>query len=332
LVLHRQVAGWTQLYALDLEGGQFVQLTDGRTPDTGWAIWCERDVQGIYDHLSALNVRRNEVYYFQDQELRSTHLDTLESRVLAPLEGRLCISQNDVSPDGRHFAFVHTERDAYREALASHSWRRHQEWRNGIRTAISVLDLDTGACRTAAELDFHVHHLIFVDDHQLLINHVKDDAGMWVLDLETGASRALRPRDDHGAVVHQVVTARGIYYEAVQATPGGRQSWLGRYDLERDDFDEVPLPELGYVHTGRDPAGERIVFEIAGETHDLVEVLGFESPQPVRFSLIRRLAPYPPHEGGQRYHAHPFFGPDRRWLYHTEVVAGVSQVAAVEVT
>ena len=34
---------------------------------------------------------------------------------------------------------------------------------------------------------------------------------------------------------------------------------------------------------------------------------------------------------GQRYHAHPFLGPERRWLYYTEVIDGYAQVCALEV-
>jgi len=331
LILHRQCEGWTQLYALDLVDGHFIQLTDGRTQDAGWRIWCEPDVKGIYDHLSALNNIRGEVYYFLDSQLRAVRLQSLQDRLLASLDGRQCISQNDVSPDGRWFAFAHVDRLAYREAVLKHNWAQHQAWRRNIPTTITVLDVATGDRREVAELDFHVHHLIFVDDRRLLLNHVKNDRGMWTLNLDTGESRGLRPRDEHGTVCHQVVTRRGIFYEA--NTPGeqGTDNWLGHYDLETDQFYEISLPYHGYVHTGRDPAGERLVFEHAGDSHELVQVHHFRDPAGVRFQTIRRLASYPPHHGGQRYHAHPFFGPDSHWLYHTEVVDDYSQVAAIEI-
>ncbi len=37
-------------------------------------------LRGIYNHLSPLNSVRREVYYFQDDEIRATHLDTLANR------------------------------------------------------------------------------------------------------------------------------------------------------------------------------------------------------------------------------------------------------------
>ncbi|MCB0108430.1 MAG: hypothetical protein KDE53_21060, partial [Caldilineaceae bacterium] len=74
LVFHSERSGWVQLYKLDLTDGTITQLSDGHTRDSGWAIWCEPHLRGIYNHLSALNQAKREVYYFQDEEVRSTHL------------------------------------------------------------------------------------------------------------------------------------------------------------------------------------------------------------------------------------------------------------------
>ena len=89
------------LYRLDLEIGQIAQLTDGRTRDSGWAIWCEYHLRGIYNHISALNGVRREVYYFQDDEIRCTHIHTFENRVLHRIPGRISVGQTGFSPAGR---------------------------------------------------------------------------------------------------------------------------------------------------------------------------------------------------------------------------------------
>ena len=34
---------------------------------------------------------------------------------------------------------------------------------------------------------------------------------------------------------------------------------------------------------------------------------------------------------GQRYHAHPFLSPDRKWLFYTEAMDGHSQICALDV-
>ena len=143
LVIHSERGGYVNLHRLTLATGETVQLTDGRTNDSGWAIWCEWHLRGIRNHLSAINLARNEVYYFQDDEIRATHLETMADRRLAAMPpGRLSIGQTDVSPDGNLFAFIHTDAANYtallkeREALIAmpqfHWDRDHQAFRNKI--------------------------------------------------------------------------------------------------------------------------------------------------------------------------------------------------------
>ena len=44
--------------------------------------------------------------------------------------------------------------------------------------------------------------------------------------------------------------------------------------------------------------------------------------------MLRELTPI---IRGQRYHAHPFLGPERGWLYFVEVIDGFSQICALDV-
>ena len=337
LILHSERTGWVQLYRLDLESGDMVQLTDGRTRDAGWAIWCEARLRGIYNHLSALNEVRREVYYFQDEELRATHIDTLEEWQVHALPRRIPIGQTGFSPDGRLFAFIHADRDLFTTAIADRmallNMRQpfdHDAWRETVPCTISLIDTATGVRRDVIELDYHVHHVFFLDDRRLLVNHVRGENGMWVIDIDGRNQRVLRPRNDHGAVCHQVITARGLFYEANDwetGQTGPRSVWFGHYDLATDRYTEAPLPGVGYVHTGRDPAGEFLFIENQGAEHELLAVEGFSDRDHVSLRRLRRLSPIP---FGQRYHAHPFLGPDRRWLYYTEVIDGFSQVCALQ--
>ncbi|MBE85055.1 MAG: hypothetical protein CME21_21070, partial [Gemmatimonadetes bacterium] len=80
VVFHSERTGYVQLYRLDTQTGEITQLTDGTTRESGWAIWCQPHLRGIYNHLSALNQITNDVFYFQDEEIRSTNLISLENR------------------------------------------------------------------------------------------------------------------------------------------------------------------------------------------------------------------------------------------------------------
>ncbi|MEZ5276647.1 MAG: hypothetical protein R3F07_09725 [Opitutaceae bacterium] len=331
IVFHSERGGSVQLYSLDLASGAIRCLTDGKTPDSNWKIWCPRPTSGIYDHLSVLNGPRREVFYFQDDEIRATHLDTLNNRRVHALGDRLCISQNATSPNGRLLAFVHTARNGFNEALRrrDQDWTHHDPWRNTVPTTIGVVDCESGACRDVLEIDFHVHHVIFVDDETLLINHIRDSTGMWVVRLDGTRRRTLRPADANGRVVHQVVTARGIFYEAVSISGRVHRSVFGRYDIPTDTFAETELPFSGYVHVGFDPLGEVAFFEHHGDAHQLVRVHHFGDPVRQSLEVLRTMPAYPKDQPGQYCHAHPFMSTERDRIYFTELIDGISQICSI---
>jgi hypothetical protein len=338
LVFHSERSGWVQLYRMNLESGECTQLTQGRTRNTGWMIWCEWHLRGIYNHLSALNQARREVYYFQEEEVRCTNLDTLANRAVHRLPGRIPIGQSSFSPDGRHFAFIHTDFRNFVEVMSDLEALRNMrlatfDFRPRIPATIGLIDTETGRYRHLVELDFHVHHVIFADNQRVLVNHIRNGQGMWIIGIDGTGMRTLRPPDEHGSIVHQVVTRAGIFYEAVgdRNASGTRKNWFGRYDLDTDKFEEVLLPEIdGYVHTGLDPAGRFLFFEEHGRKHRLFSLHFPHNAQQRRLKPLREMALYPA-PGGQRYHAHPFLSPDRKWLFYTEVIDGHSQVCAIDV-
>ena len=339
LVLHSERGGWVQLQRLDLSSGEMLQLTDGRTVRSGWAIWCQRHLRGIYNHLSALNQTSGEVYYFQDEELRAVQVESLASRAVVGLEGRIPVGQSAFSPNGRHFAFVHADRELFearmdeREALTNmgqFGWGEgHNRWRNSVPTTIGIVDTASGAYRHVVELDYHVHHVLFASDEEILVNHVRDDSGMWMVRLDGSSPRVLRPRDQNGVPCHQAITERGIYYEANEHSTGARQVSMGLCDAGTGAFEEVRVPDMGYVHTGLDPAGRFLFGE--DDRADGHRLFSLHYPRDPERQQVRTLRALPAIPFGQRFHAHPFLSPDRQWLFYTELVDGFSQVCALEV-
>lgn len=345
LVFHSERSGKVQLYRLDLGSGEIGQLTDGHTRDSGWAVWCEWHVDGIYNHLSAIHPLTGEVYYFQDNEIRATDVASFANRLVARLPtGRMSIGQAAFSPDGKWFGYVHADIANYtallrdrevRTVAGTFSWDRehHTSFRNAIPTTLVLIETATGAQREVITTDFHFHHVLFVDNRTILLNHPKECAGMWVIDIDGSNIRHLRPAyapGAHGAMVnHQVITTRGIAYEAVAYLPGGRETYFGMHDTATDRFSEALLPADGYVHVGFDPAGRFDFAECAGPKHELLAVHHAEDGQ-LTTSLLRRLAS-PAHDD-QRHHAHPFLAADRQWLYFTDwSPEGFAQICAMDV-
>jgi hypothetical protein len=257
------------------------------------------------------------------------------------------IGQSAFSPDGSLFGFIHVDREAYvarlkeREALTgagAFEWSRdHHRFRNLIPTTLSVLDTASARMRTVIETDFHFHHLLFVDDRTVLVNQPRDCPGMWTVALDSGKVEHLRPASApgaHGAVVnHQVITRRGICYEAVTDDGHGHSAtWLGRYDPRSHSFEEELLPVSGYVHVGYDPAGTLAFIEHAGDRHEILLVhRRAGAPAPLDVRLLRTLRS--PASDNQRDHAHPFLSPDRARLYFTDwSEAGFSQICSMDAT
>ena len=305
LVFHSERSGEVQLYRLDLATGEIGQLTDGHTKDSGWAVWCEWHVDGIYNHLSAIHPATGEVYYFQDDEVRATEVASFTNRLVAKLSrGRMPIGQAAFSPDGRWFGYIHTDAANYtallkdretRTLAGTFSWDRehHTSFRNAIPSTLVLIDTATGEQRDIITTDFHFHHVLFVDNRTILLNHPKECAGMWVIDVDGTNIRHLRPADApgaHGAMVnHQVITARGIAYESVAYLPTGRETYFGMYDTTTDRFTEALLPADGYVHVGFDPAGRFEFVECAGTKHELLAV-DHQTDGQLTTTLLRRLA------------------------------------------
>jgi len=345
LIFHGERSGWVQLYRMELETGRMVQLTDGHTQDSGWPMWCEWHLRGIYTHLSALNRATNEVWYFQDNEIRATHVETIANRLVAALPpGRIAMGQTDFSPDGSLFAFIHADREAYvaamrrREALSNMglwSWGAdHEPLRKAMgKVVLATINTVTGEYRQVAERDFHFHHVLFADNETLLVNHPEGHNGMWIVKRDGTGIRELRPPEAPGAhnaaLCHQVITRNGIYYEANNYDENAM--CLGRYDMGRDQFSEIPLSGLGYCHTGFDPAGQFLFIESAGETHRLLSVHHPHDPARMRLNCIRTLST--PVRAGQRFHAHPFLTPDRNGMIFTDISEkGSGQIFRVDVS
>jgi hypothetical protein len=349
LVFHSERGGWVQLYRLDLGTGEIARLTDGRTQDSGWAIWCEWHVRGIYNHLAALDPLRDEVYYFQDEEIRATHVGTLANRLVATLpRGRMPIGQSGFSPDGSTFAFIHVDRESYvarlkeREALTAmgqFNWTRDHpsRFRNGVATTLAVLDTATGAMRTVTTTDYHFHHVLFIDNATLLINHPQNCTGMWSIALDGNNAKHLRPhtlpRTNSTAVNHQVITTNGIAYEASTGDgKGGSLTHLGMFHPDTETFEEAPLPLEGYVHVGADPAGRfDFVEHAASDRHEILTVHPAAADAEQLTVRTLRTLRSPAHDD-QRNHAHPFLSLDRSTLFFTDWdINGFSQVHSMDV-
>lgn len=304
LIHHRAASGEVQLVRLDLRTGESVQLTHAQCADTEWRPWCVPSGRGVLDHRSVLNVARNEVIYFDGNEARAVHVETLADRPLFTLPvDREAIGQNCATPDGRWFVYIH--------APCGSQWGRPCQG-----AAVVAFDLDTGEHRTLCRIDSAIFHVTPYDNEHFIVTHPADQPGMMMTDLTSGGYVLLRDGDPgvRGHLIHCPVTARGIAYEV----PGLQIS--GLYDPFRRARFEFPLPKyFQYNHTGWDPEGRLWFYENSTAhnefaVHDMYALLRLDREGG---QWLRLTGNWPTFVGGQKAHFHPVLTPDRRWILFT---------------
>lgn len=306
LIYHHAAHGDLQLFRLNLATGESHQLTHAACPDTQWRPWCVDSGRGVLDHRSVLNAVRNEVVYFDGNQVRTVDVESLEDRPLFRIPGdREAYGQNDCTPDGRWFVYIHVPRGCV--------WGRPCQG-----AAVAAYCFDTGEQRELCRIDSAVFHVTAYDNQRFIVTHPADHPGMLLTDLTSGTIVPLRDGDPgvRGHLIHCQVTRRGVAYEVPEARCSGL------YDpLTRARF-EFPFPdEFQYIHTGRDPEGRLWFYENSTswdkfDVHDLYALVQLDH-RTRRHRWQRLTGTWPTYGGGQKAHFHPQLTPDRKWILFT---------------
>ncbi len=305
LVYHRAAGGQVQLVRLNLATGESTQLTHATCQDTQWKPWCINSGTGVLDHRSVLNVARGEVIYFDGNDVRMVHVETLrDERLFTIPADREPYGQNCTTPDGKWLVYIHTPRGSV--------------WGKPCKgAAVVAYHFDTREHRTLCRIDSAIFHVTAYDNEHFVVTHPADHEGMMWTDLTSGTITPLRDGDPgvQGHLIHCQVTRRGIVYEV----PGVQLT--GLYDpFTRSRF-ELPFPaHFQYIHTGRDPEGRLWFYENSSgwdhfEVHDMHALVRVDRERGNQW--VRLTGNWPTYSGGQKAHFHPQLTPDRRWILFT---------------
>ena len=308
IVFHRHQGDEVQLYRLGIETGLTVKLTAANTPNALWRPWLQPPGRGVRDFLGAFNTVTEEAVYFDSNEIRAVHIQTLADRLLYILpEDRSPCGLTGVSPDGKWFVFVHADR-AWWEANLDNGPERH----TAVGVKLDVLEIATGEVRTLVRINSWLTHSNFYDNERILFCHPPTETGILMTDLGGGYYQHLRTRDASGrSTCHYQATAKGIMYEA-----GNRIG--GLYDPDTHTCIEYDLGLKGYVHTGRDPEGRLWFHECHDGKNGVHSLVYFESLAPEGANTpIPLIANRETYWLGQRSHFHPQLTPDRRFILVT---------------
>lgn len=307
LVYHRYEKGQVQLWRLDLQTADSVQLTRATKADgmgrADWRPWHEEPkLCGVADYRSAINQPRGKVVYFDGPQARQVDLVTLEDEPLFEVPAdRQVQSQNCCSPDGKWFVYIVTPPGA--------------TYGQRVDAVITAYSFDRREQHVLFTVNHACHHVTMYDDEHFFAHHPPGHMGMCFGDLASGTWRDLRHGDPgvRGEPCHSIATSLGIAYEVSRIAPVRS----GLYDPFTRRRLEWQLPrEFGYTHTGWDPSGRLWFWETTGKLgHSLwyLERLDRERGGQVR-PLTGDWQTYSP---GQRGHFHAQVTPDHRWVLLT---------------
>lgn len=251
LILHRRFDNQIQMYRLDLQTLQAVQLTHATSPNALWRPWLQPPASGVRDQLSALNTVTNELIYFDGQSIQGVDIHTGRSRVITRLpEDRYACGLTGVSPDGQHFVFPHGPRALWDAQTAD---GKEPQRHAALDVHVDIINLQTGKQRTLVRLNSWITHTNFAGNDRVIFCHPPTQPGMLMTDLRGGHYVHLRTPDAHGHTSHYHATDIGIVYEMAHR--------LGVCDPATYQCIEYPIADYPVTHVGHDPSARRWFFD-----------------------------------------------------------------------
>ncbi len=305
LVHHRYANKMVQLWRLNLQTAELVQLTHANGTNTDWHPWSsERGLGGVMDYRSTLNVARNLVIYFDRNQARGVDLETLKDEPLFTLPpDREAIGQNTTTPDGQWFVYIDAPAGA-------------QNPRSCQGAKLMAFNLDKHAQKMLFMIDNAIHHALTYDATHFIVNHPPGHNGIIWTDLTGGRWSELREGDPgaQGHSCHQLPTVQGISYEVFGAGPCAISGLYDPFTRRRFEFN-LP-PQFAYTHTGWDRTGRLWFWETTGKAGHSLWYL--EKMDRATGGVFKPLTGHwPLAASGQRGHFHPQLTPDRRWVQMT---------------
>jgi oligogalacturonide lyase len=219
LVILSDRANRTNLFGVDLETGEMVQLTD----------WDPKKV-GTSRHSFVTNPVRDEVFYAYDDSIQALDLTTLSSRVLMRKPQGYNTTMPHVTADGKYAVTGFNEdlSDRMRLDLNNGYVGFDEYWAAKPRSTIWRIPLAGGEPEMVYEERAWLTHFNASPKHPHLMTFChegpwhKVDHRLWCLDLATGRHWKIRPTAEREAVGHEYWMADGerIGYHGSNAKGG----------------------------------------------------------------------------------------------------------------
>lgn len=311
-----QRSGEVQLYKIDVDTGETVQLTAAKTPNSLWRPHLQPPGYGVRDLLCAVNVAKNEAIYFDDRSIRAVDLTTLADREIGRVpDDRTPSGLTGVSPNGRYFVYPHFDRAWWEANLPPQP--QPERW-HPRDSQLDVLDITTGKVTTLMYVNFWITHANFYDDNRILFCHTATDYAVLMTDLRyPGQYENIRTHSADGWPNHYNVTNRGVTYEMLSDAKNG-PTVAGIYDPDTRARHEYKLAlSQSRLHIGRDPEARLWFFETTVDGKPTIMYYPRLAPNALNPGQPLIGGDYATFSNNQRSHFHPSVTPDRKHILFT---------------
>ena len=308
----------TNLFGVDLESGDIVQLTDFDP------------TQGEIGSLSK-NPAREEIYFYQGDTLMALDLASLDTRPLYTRPAGRVGGGANATADGKYICTGHREDLSDRIVTdLGHGYVGFKEtWEAHPHSAIVKIPIDGGEPETVYEENYWLGHFnaspklpnIVTFCHEGPWHSVENR--IWGLDLNTGKVWQIRPNAPGEAIGHEYWMPDGEHIGYHGQTAAGPVYGSIRYD----NADQVEAPFKGHCWHFHSYMLDLVVGD--GDSKDPYLLLWrfkdeqFEGPKALVW-----------HRGSfhiQRVHLHPCFNSEGTQIVYTADPQGYGQVFVVDV-
>jgi oligogalacturonide lyase len=308
----------TNLFGVDLEGGDIVQLTD------------LDPAQGEIGSLSK-NPVREEIYFYCGDTLIALDLASLNTRPLYTRPEDRVGGGASATADGKYICTGHREDLSDRIMTdLGHGYVGFQEtWEAHPHSAIVKIPIDGGAPETVYEESYWLGHFNASPKLPNIVTFCHEgpwrlvENRIWGLDLSTGEVWQIRPNAPGEAIGHEYWMADGEHIGYHGQTAAGPVYGSIRYD----NADQVEAPFEGHCWHFHSYMLDLVVGD--GDSKDPYLLLWrfkdgrFEGPKVLVW-----------HRGSfhiQRVHLHPCFNAEGTQIVYTADPQGYGQVFVVDV-
>jgi oligogalacturonide lyase len=230
----------TNLFSIDLAGGEVTQLTDNDQPPP------PAETSFLF---ASLNPRRAEVYFWHGRDLVALDLERLVERVLYQAPAGYMTNMTNITADGKYVCTGLYEdlSDRFRVDLLHGYVGFHEYWEAMPHSQVVRIDTDSGAAEVVFEENYWIGHVNTSPTlpHMLTFCHEgpwqKVDNRIWGLDLGTGQTWKIRPTPAGERVGHEYWLADGeqIGYHGHSAGGG---PFYGSIRYDNTGRVEAPFP------------------------------------------------------------------------------------------